>query len=91
MTTCTSTAHRRKHNVEAARLTVGLDFFSTMRIPLLAGRTFNSADFAAASAIIAARTAAEEAASKATASDAGNRAIAGGIQAEPSAASRHHQ
>ncbi len=63
-----------KENVEAARLTVGLDFFSTMRIPLLAGRTFNSADFAVASAIIAARTAAEEAASKAKASDAGNHA-----------------
>ena len=63
-----------KENVEAARLTVGLDFFSTMRIPLFAGRTFNSADFAVASAIIAARTAAEEAASKAKASDAGNHA-----------------
>jgi predicted permease len=63
-----------KQNVEAARLAVGLNFFSTMRIPLFAGRTFNSADFAVASAIIAARTAAEEAASKAKASDAGNHA-----------------
>jgi predicted permease len=63
-----------KQNVEAARLTVGLNFFSTMRIPLVAGRTFNSADFAVASAIIAARTAAEEAASKVKASDAGNHA-----------------
>jgi predicted permease len=63
-----------KQNVEAARLTVGLNFFSTMRIPLFAGRTFNPADFAVASAIIAVRTAAEEAASKAKASDAGNHA-----------------
>ena len=64
-----------KDNVDAARLTVGLNFFSTMRIPLVAGRTFNSADFAVASAINAAMTAAEEAASKAKASDAANRAI----------------
>jgi macrolide transport system ATP-binding/permease protein len=65
-----------KQNVEAARLTVGLNFFSTMRIPLLAGRVFNSADFAVASAIIAARTAAEGAASKAKASDSANPAAA---------------
>jgi predicted permease len=65
-----------KQNVNAARLTVGLDFFSTMRLPLLAGRTFNSADFAAASAIDAASTAAEEAASRAKASGAANPAAA---------------
>jgi macrolide transport system ATP-binding/permease protein len=63
-----------KQNVEAARLTVGPNFFSTMRIPLVAGRTFNSADFAVASAMIAARSAAEEVAGKAKASDAGSRA-----------------
>jgi predicted permease len=65
-----------KQNVDAAMLTVGLKFFSTMRIPLLAGRTFNSADFAVASAIDAEMTAAEEAASKAKTSDAANPAAA---------------
>jgi FtsX-like permease family len=65
-----------KQNIEAARLAVGLNFFSTMRIPLLAGRTFNSADFAMASAIIAAKTAAEETASRAKASDSANPAAA---------------
>ena len=65
-----------KQNVEAARLAVGLNFFSTMRIPLFAGRTFNSADFAVGSAINAARTAAEEAASKAKASNSANPAAA---------------
>jgi predicted permease len=64
-----------KQNVDAARLTVGLDFFSTMRLPLLAGRTFNSADFAAASAIAAGRDA-EEAASGARASGAAKPAAA---------------
>ena len=43
-----------KQNVNTATLTVGLDFFSTMRIPLLAGRNFTSADFAAAAATNAA-------------------------------------
>ncbi|HEV2420739.1 MAG TPA: ABC transporter permease [Candidatus Acidoferrales bacterium] len=57
-----------KQNVDAAMLDVGVNFFSTMRIPLLAGRNFNSADFAAASAIDTARTSAEEAESKAQAS-----------------------
>jgi hypothetical protein len=35
-------------------LPVGLNFFSTMRIPILAGRNFTSADFAAAAATYAA-------------------------------------
>ena len=65
-----------KQNVESARLAVGLNFFSTMRIPLLAGRTLNSADFAAASAINAATTASEEVASKAKALNAANPAAA---------------
>jgi predicted permease len=39
-----------KSNVNPATLTVGLDFFSTMRIPLLAGRAFVAADFASAHA-----------------------------------------
>jgi len=65
-----------KQNVDTAELTVGMNFFSTMRIPLLAGRNFNSADFAAASAIDTARTSAEEAASKAKASGTANPAAA---------------
>ncbi len=78
-----------KQNVAAAKLTVGLNFFSTMRIPLLTGRTFNSADFAAASKNDAADAliAAEEAASKAKTSGrcqsrhaAASSAV---IQAEP--------
>jgi predicted permease len=58
-----------KQNVESARLAVGLNFLSTMRIPLLAGRNLNSADFAAASAINAATTPPDEVASKAKASN----------------------
>ena len=65
-----------KQNVDTAELTVSLNFFSTMRIPLLAGHNFNSTDFAAASAIDTARTSAEEAASKAKASGAANPAAA---------------
>jgi len=45
-------------------LAVGLNFFSTMRIPLLAGRAFNSADFAATAVTTAAEKAAEDAARK---------------------------
>jgi predicted permease len=37
-----------KQNIEVDELPVGLGFFSTLRIPLLAGRPFTSADFAAA-------------------------------------------
>lgn len=40
---------------------VGLNFFSTMRIPILAGRAFNSADFAAAIATNAARRVSDQA------------------------------
>jgi macrolide transport system ATP-binding/permease protein len=47
-----------KSNVSTEWLAVGLDFFSTMRIPLLAGRTFTPADFASAAATNAAVTAA---------------------------------
>jgi predicted permease len=65
-----------KQNVDAARLTVGLNFFSTMRIPVVAGRNFNSADFAVAAAINAAMSAADEAARKAKPSDAANSASA---------------
>jgi macrolide transport system ATP-binding/permease protein len=43
-----------KQDVDTKQLPVGLNFFSTMRIPILAGRAFNSADFAAAVATNAA-------------------------------------
>jgi predicted permease len=51
-----------KSNANAATLRVGLDFFPTMRIPVIAGRTFTPADFASAEATNAAVTAAEQAA-----------------------------
>jgi len=47
-------------NVSTAVLPVGLNFFPTMGIPLLAGRTFVPADFATASATNGAMKAAEE-------------------------------
>ncbi|HXN97548.1 MAG TPA: ABC transporter permease [Candidatus Acidoferrales bacterium] len=55
-----------KSNVSAEWLAVGLDFFSTMRIPMLAGRTFTPADFASAAATNAAVTAAADAPAKVT-------------------------
>jgi macrolide transport system ATP-binding/permease protein len=53
-----------KSNVSVEWLAVGLDFFSTMRIPMLAGRTFTPADFASAAATNAAVTAAADAPAK---------------------------
>ena len=47
-----------KSNVNAEWLAVGPDFFSTMRIPMLAGRTFTPADFGSAAATNSAVTAA---------------------------------
>ena len=55
-----------KSNVSVEWLAVGLDFFSTMRIPMLAGRTFTPADFASAAATNAAVTAAADAPANAT-------------------------
>jgi predicted permease len=46
------------------KLPVGLNFFSTMRIPMLAGRNFTSADFAAAAATNAAAKARDAAATE---------------------------
>jgi predicted permease len=65
-----------KSNVEAQTLSVGTDFFSVMRIPMLAGRSFTAADFAAAGKTREARTAAEKAASAAIGSS-GARPAAG--------------
>ena len=49
-----------KSNANTATLRVGLDFFQTMRIPVLAGRVFTPADFASAEATNTAMTAAAE-------------------------------
>jgi predicted permease len=43
-----------KEDANTDRLAVGMNFFSTMRIPVLAGRNFTSADFAVAAATNAA-------------------------------------
>ncbi|HVH59076.1 MAG TPA: FtsX-like permease family protein [Candidatus Sulfotelmatobacter sp.] len=57
-----------KQYANTGKLPVGLNFFSTMRIPMLAGRNFTSADFAAAAATNAAEKAHDAAAEKAKAS-----------------------
>ena len=57
-----------KEYANTGKLPVGLNFFSTMRIPMLAGRNFTSADFAAAAATNAAEKARDAAAEKAKAS-----------------------
>jgi predicted permease len=49
-----------KLNANTAKLRVGLDFFLTMRIPVLAGRVFTPADFASAEATNAVVKAAEQ-------------------------------
>jgi predicted permease len=55
-----------KMNINTDILSVGPDFFSAMRIPLLAGHAFNSADFTSAEQTNAIVKAAEESADKAT-------------------------
>jgi predicted permease len=57
-----------KEYVNTGKLAVGLNFFSTMRIPMLAGRNFTSADFASAAATNAAQKARDAATEKAKAS-----------------------
>src|SRR5206468_4065170 len=54
-----------KQDANTGELPVGLNFFSTMRIPILAGRSFTSADFAAAAATNAAQKAHDAAAENA--------------------------
>jgi predicted permease len=46
-----------KDNFNTATLAIGLDFFSTMKIPMLTGRSFSPSDFAAASEVNAAQRA----------------------------------
>jgi predicted permease len=53
-----------KQNANTGELPVGLNFFSTMRIPMLAGRNFTPDDFAAAAATNAAAKARDAAAAK---------------------------
>src|SRR2546430_1225938 len=53
-----------KQNANTGELPVGLDFFATMHIPILAGRSFTSADFAIAAATNAAKKARDAAAAK---------------------------
>lgn len=62
-----------KSNVNIEILPVGPDFFSTMHIPLLAGREFTTADFDSAAATHTAVTAAQRAINEAPA-NAGNPA-----------------
>ena len=70
-----------KSNANTATLRVGLDFFQTMRIPVLAGRVFTPADFASAEATNAVVTAAAKAAAS------GNPANAAKPRTEPQPAS----
>jgi predicted permease len=72
-----------KSNVSVEWLAVGLDFFSTMRIPMLAGRTFTPADFGSAAATNAAVTAAADAPAKETRSSGPISVNQSEVQAAP--------
>ena len=61
-----------KLNANTATLRVGLDFFQTMHIPMLAGRVFTPADFASAEATNAVVKAAEQAAASDSPAKAAN-------------------
>jgi predicted permease len=65
-----------KQNVNTDELNVGLHFFSTMHIPILAGRTFTSADFASAIATSAAENARSAAAKANSASPSASASAA---------------
>ena len=67
-----------KSNVNTATLDVSATFFSTMHIPILAGRTFTPADFAAAAATHAAQAAAIAALSAPTPSASASRPASAG-------------
>ena len=75
-----------KTNVNTDVLTVGPDFFSAMRIPLLSGRAFNSADFASTEETNAAIKAADQAAAKAPAGPGANPASAPAKASPPAVA-----
>jgi predicted permease len=61
----------KNSNVDCDMLAVGADFFSTMHIPMLAGRGFTASDFASAAATDAAERAAMDAAEKAAVASGG--------------------
>ena len=67
-----------KSNVETDTLAVGPEFFATLRIPLVAGRTFTAADFASAHRTWAAEQAASEAMASGTRAAAAKKQPAAG-------------
>jgi predicted permease len=66
----------RNEDVDTNAMAVGAQFFSTMRIPMLAGRGFTPADFASAAATQAAEQAAADAWEKAAVAAANGTAAA---------------
>ena len=72
-----------KSNVSTATLDVGPDFFSAMRIPVLAGRTFTPPDFTSAAVVRAAMVAAAEAESKSPADSTAPHAQSAAKSAAP--------
>ncbi|HTV53283.1 MAG TPA: ABC transporter permease [Terriglobia bacterium] len=66
----------RNQNVTANVMGVGSQFFSTLRIPMMAGRGFTSTDFVSAAIIDAAEKAAQQAWEKAAVTAANGRAAA---------------
>jgi macrolide transport system ATP-binding/permease protein len=66
-----------KQNISSSVLNVGLDFFATMHIPVLAGRTFTTADFATTASTRDAEKTAEAAAKKNSAPPRASTSAAG--------------